>query len=80
VVLHGALSKRAGYIWHSYYPLKGKGRYILLAAYVQQYTQHADLSAFLIRERPDIDPNTTFTFASIDNGTDPQAADQAGYV
>jgi hypothetical protein len=36
--------------------------------------------AFLARERPDMNPNTTFTVLSTDNGTDPQGPGDAGYA
>lgn len=38
------------------------------------------LQSFLKQFRPDISPLTTFTLQSVDNGTNPQDEDDAGYV
>jgi hypothetical protein len=39
------------------------------------------MQAFLTRERPDINPNTTYTVVSVDNGTDPQGGGkETGYA
>jgi hypothetical protein len=38
------------------------------------------MQAFLARERPDVNPNTTFKVVSLDNGTNPQGPSQAGYA
>jgi tripeptidyl-peptidase-1 len=59
-------------------PAKAESNSLLVTAYQRQYAERADLSAFLARERPDVNPNTTFTFVSLDNGTDPQSAGSAG--
>jgi tripeptidyl-peptidase-1 len=60
-------------------PAKFKNTSLLVTAY-DFFAQQADLSAFLKLERPDINPNTTFTFASLDNGTNPQSSADAGCV
>jgi hypothetical protein len=51
-----------------------------VTGYEEESTNHQDLSAFLARERPDVKAPKTFNFPSLDNGTDSQAADEAGFV
>lgn len=41
---------------------------------------YPSLQSFLKLFRPDIDSSTTFTLQSVDNGTNPQDPDEAGYV
>jgi tripeptidyl-peptidase-1 len=53
---------------------------LLVTGYEGEYVNHKDVVAFLERERPDVDSNMTFTFVSLDNGTDPQGAEMAGYA
>jgi tripeptidyl-peptidase-1 len=57
---------------------KVKNNTLLVPAYGDLFAQRADLSAFLKLERPDMNPNTTYTFVSLDNGTDPQSPANAG--
>ncbi|KAF7336180.1 Family S53 protease-like protein [Mycena venus] len=59
-------------------PATQKSNTLLVTAYVEQYAQTADLTAFLKLLRPDIPSTTTFKVISLDNGTDPQDPEDAG--
>ncbi|KAJ7913647.1 family S53 protease-like protein [Mycena leptocephala] len=52
---------------------------LLVTGYEDEWAQAADLSQFLTLERPDMDPSTTFTLLTTDNGENPQAPDDAGF-
>ncbi|KAJ7779516.1 family S53 protease-like protein [Mycena maculata] len=55
-----------------------KGNSLLVTAYEEQFSQRADLAAFLQLLRPDIPPTTTFTLLSVDGGVGPQNLSEAG--
>ncbi|KAF7973164.1 hypothetical protein HWV62_15843 [Athelia sp. TMB] len=52
---------------------------IAVAGTISQWPQFADLKMFLTEERPDLNPNTTFTVDLIANGTDPQSPGTNAY-
>ncbi|KZT71773.1 family S53 protease [Daedalea quercina L-15889] len=55
-------------------PAVSDGNGIAVTGYIQQWPQET----FLEEHRPDIDPTTTWTFVSLDGGTDPQIPADAG--
>ncbi|KIJ52725.1 hypothetical protein M422DRAFT_25806 [Sphaerobolus stellatus SS14] len=48
-----------------------------VSGFIDQFAQNADLQTFLRAQRPDL-VNTTFTLQTLDGGTNPQAASDAG--
>ncbi|KIJ26281.1 hypothetical protein M422DRAFT_38294 [Sphaerobolus stellatus SS14] len=48
-----------------------------VSGFIGQFAQNADLQTFLRAQRPDL-VNTTFTLQTLDGGTNPQAASDAG--
>ncbi|KAF7306473.1 Family S53 protease-like protein [Mycena indigotica] len=59
-------------------PATEKSSTLLVTGYVGQFAQSADLSSFLKLLRPDIPSTTTFALQTLDRGTNPQGASQAG--
>ncbi|KAJ7876589.1 subtilisin-like protein [Mycena leptocephala] len=51
---------------------------LLVTGYQDEFANADDLKNFLIRFRPDVSPDTTFTLQTIDNGTNSQVPDDAG--
>ncbi|KAJ7065744.1 family S53 protease-like protein [Mycena amicta] len=56
-------------------PARSPNNTLLVTAYFEEWAQEADLKAFLTALRPDINPNTTFSLLSIDDGINPQSPD-----
>ncbi|KAH9839200.1 family S53 protease [Rhodofomes roseus] len=59
-------------------PATSHGNGLIVSGLVEDWPQEADLKAFLTEYRPDMDPATAWTLVSLDNGTDPQEAEDAG--
>ncbi|KZT71778.1 family S53 protease [Daedalea quercina L-15889] len=59
-------------------PTKSNGSALAVTGLVEDWPQEADLKTFLTEYRSDMDPTTTWTLVTLDNGTDPQSADDAG--
>lgn len=51
---------------------------IVVPGYSDQFANQADLQTFLTQFRPDMSPNTTFAFSSLDGGQNSQAPASAG--
>ncbi|EJD49915.1 subtilisin-like protein [Auricularia subglabra TFB-10046 SS5] len=51
---------------------------IVVSGYSNQFANQADLQTFLTQFRPDMSPNTTFSFASLDGGQNSQDPASAG--
>ncbi|KAJ7057570.1 subtilisin-like protein [Mycena amicta] len=51
---------------------------LLVTGYQDEFANADDLKNFLLRFRPDISPDTTFTLQTLDNGTNSQVPDDAG--
>ncbi|KIK69755.1 hypothetical protein GYMLUDRAFT_34144 [Collybiopsis luxurians FD-317 M1] len=51
---------------------------LAVSGFIEQFPQQADLTQFLTASRPDMDPSTSFTLQTIDGGSDPQGAADAG--
>ncbi|TDL21549.1 family S53 protease-like protein [Rickenella mellea] len=49
-----------------------------VSGFIQQFANQADLKTFLTALRPDLSSATTFTLTTLDGGTNPQGANQAG--
>jgi tripeptidyl-peptidase-1 len=49
-----------------------------VSGFIQQFANQADLTTFLTDLRPDMPSTTTFTLETLDGGTNPQGAAQAG--
>lgn len=58
-------------------PATQPGNTLLVTSYEEQWAKTADLQTFLELMRPDMDPSTTFTLLTLDNGTNPQGPDNA---
>lgn len=61
-------------------PATQKLNFLAVAGFFNQFAQMADLEVFLQNERPDIPATTTFTFQSIDGGTNPQGPNLGGTI
>ncbi|KAI0045659.1 family S53 protease [Auriscalpium vulgare] len=59
-------------------PAAQDGNQLYVTGLIEQYANRADLGSFLTRFRPDMSPNTTFAFQSLDGGKDLQNISQAG--
>ncbi|CAK5263983.1 unnamed protein product [Mycena citricolor] len=59
-------------------PAKNKTGSIAVTAFGLEYANDLDLFNFLKERRPDMNPNTTFGFISVDGGLDDQTNDVAG--
>jgi tripeptidyl-peptidase I len=51
---------------------------LAVSGYIEQYAQTADLKSFLTKFRTDISSSTTFVTKTLDGGSNPQSASQAG--
>ncbi|KAI0044866.1 family S53 protease [Auriscalpium vulgare] len=58
-------------------PATQDGNQLYVTGLEQNYANRADLRAFLTQSRPDMSPNTTFAFQSLDGGQDSQNISEA---
>jgi tripeptidyl-peptidase-1 len=56
----------------------GTANGITVSGYIEQYAQKADLTSFLKKYRTDASSTATFTLQTIDGGSNPQSASDAG--
>ncbi|KIP07558.1 hypothetical protein PHLGIDRAFT_70854 [Phlebiopsis gigantea 11061_1 CR5-6] len=55
-----------------------KSNGLAVSGFIEQYANQADLKTFLTKFRTDLNPSTTFALQTLDGGSNPQGAGQAG--
>ncbi|KAI0769638.1 family S53 protease [Trametes elegans] len=59
-------------------PAKVSSNKLAVSGFIEQFANEADLRTFLTNFRPDLPASTTFTLQTLDGGSNPQSADEAG--